>query len=645
MIKNTTVIELDGSVGPSERVPRNLGFLLCDPPYNKHGALPREGEHNGTKVDIIGVAAVGADAKNSWVNNRRFTKGTDFETTTQAPDSDLWITRNIRKDIPEARVLLYEGHAIPQEGENLRAFAIKFLKSLHDLRSHDVYQSYLALADVFEATPHQGSSYLSDPEFASSITRAMRLQNPLPRSLQYDLRVSSKLLQHMASDFKRLAADLVVWTFYETEDTDLTMPMTAERPEIPILAPIASIKSAILDFYHELDLPLWTDHMGCASFSGDNSEARQDFLLDLKKAVNQAIRLSSEKHSELNIKAKVEVEVHGFYKGIPLPAGLESPIRLWSIRKKFQDFLRLGPSKCLEERLSEASPPPRVSQLLQSASARAPSLDSRVTSSTPLVPSGLASNNLTRKEGEVSSTAIEQGQLFGPSEDEETLPSLGTRKAAKHRIVEFLTPNENASKTTGSSSRSSRRASLQEHKTPFLLRPLQRQAEAIQKTTTDVPPPNLTVSDPVNIGSHDMPDVELQERPLPNAAGLQPSAALRSDVLHNSNLEHFAAVQSRPKQSAPIIRANERLGVKPLLSPKITNRMSIPETAEEPHEQNGEPLFSSLAFKSRFVKPDVADRKLTWIHVPFNNPSWVSASSESSNISIVTNDHRMYSQQ
>ena len=473
----------------------------------------------------------------------------------------------------------------------------------------------------------------------------MRLQNPLPRSLQYDLRVNSKLLQHMASDFKRLAADLVVWTFYETEDTDLTIPMTAETEEIPILAPIASIKSAILDFYHELDLPLWTDHMGCASFSGDNSEARQDFLLDLKKAVNQAIRLSSEKHSELNIKAKIEVEVHGFYKGIPQPASLESPIRLWSIRKKFQEFLRLGPSKCLEERLSEVSPPPRVSQLLQSTSARAPSLDSRVTSNRPLFPSSLSSDNLTRKVGEISPMAIVQGQLLGPSEDEETFPSLGTRKAVKHRIVDFLTSNENASKITGSSSHSSRRASLQDHKTPFLLRPLQRQAEATQKTTMDVPPPSLTVSDPVNSGSHDLPDVELEERPLPNAAGLQPSAALRPELLHKSNSEHSATLQPHPKQSAPIIRANERSGVKPLLSPKITNRMSIPETAEEPHEQNGEPLYSNKVPTSRFVKPDVADRKLTWIHVPFNNPSWVSASSQSSNISTVTNDHRMYSQQ
>ncbi|MCJ1386387.1 hypothetical protein MMC17_009513 [Xylographa soralifera] len=663
MIKNDTVIELDGIVSQSERVSRNLGFLLCDPPYNKAGALPNEGEHNQTKVDIIGVAAVGADAKNSWVNNPRYSKGTDFETATQVPDSGLWITRNIRKDIPEARVLLYDGHAIPQEGENLRAFAIKLRRSLHELRTHDKKNrpyfiichstgglvAKLALLNAsrggpkdkslladcygisFLATPHQGSSYLSAPEFTTSIMRAMRLQNPLPRSLQNDLWINSRLLQHMASDFKRLAADLVVWTFYETEDTDLTIPMTTETEEIPILAPIASIKSAILDFYHELDFPLWTDHIGCASFSGDNSEARQDFLLDLKKAVKQAIRLSSEKHVELNIKAKVEVEVHGFYKGIPQPAGSESPIRLWSIRKRFEEFLRLGPSKCLEERLSEASPPPRASQLLQNISTRAPSLDSRVKSSRPVVSSGLASAKLPRKEGGISAEAVEEGQLLEPSEDEDPFPPQGTRKAMKQRILEFRMSNENASRTTGSSSRSSRRASLQEHKSPFPSRPVQRQAEAvqnttIQNTTTNVPLPNLTISDPVDSDSTDVPDVKLVERLLPNIAGLQPSAASRPDLLYNSNLEHLATLQPHPKKSTPIVTANGRSGLKPRLSPKIENPMSIPETAEELDEQNGESLSSNKGPASRFVKPDVADRKLTWIHVPFNNPSWVSAS-------------------
>ncbi|MCJ1400767.1 hypothetical protein MMC11_003975 [Xylographa trunciseda] len=653
VMKSNAVIELDGNIGLSERICRNLGFLLCEPPYNKDGALPMEGEHNGTKVDIIGVAAVGADAKKSWVNNPRYSKGTEFEAATQALDAGLWITRNIRKDIPDARVLLYDGHAMPQEGENLQAFARRFLKSLHGLRTHDKTEkrpyfiichstgglvAKLALLNAsrgspndkalladcygisFLATPHQGSSYLSAPEFTTSIRTAMKLQSPLPQSLQDDLRINSRLLQHMASDFKRLAADLVVWTFYETKDTDLTIPMTAETEEIPILAPIASIKSAILDLYHELDFPLWTDHVGCASFSGDNSEARQDFLRDLEKAVKQAIFLSSGEHAELKIKEKVEVEIHGFYKGIPQPTSSEAPIRLWSIRKGFQEFVRLGPSKCLEERLAEVSPPPPVTQLIQSLSTRAPSLDNRMANNRPFMPSSLASLKSRRDEGEISSKAVEQRQLSLPSEDEESFPAQGTRKAVKKRIVEFLTANEISSKTNGSSSRSARRASLQEYKGPFSSRPPQRQVEAIQDTTINVSTPNLIISNPVDSGSVDLPDAKLVEGPLPNSAGLRPAAALRPNLLHNSSMERLANLQPQPKHLTTMVQANQSPSSYPLVRPKIEDRMSLPRTAEERYEQNDESLLPNKAPASRFVKPDVADRKLTWIHVPFNNP-------------------------
>jgi hypothetical protein len=50
-----------------------------------------------------------------------------------------------------------------------------------------------------------------------------------------------------------VAAELKIWTFYETIDTDLTDSKVHESDRISFQAPITSIKSAILDLYHEVD--------------------------------------------------------------------------------------------------------------------------------------------------------------------------------------------------------------------------------------------------------------------------------------------------------------------------------------------------------------------------------------------------------
>ncbi|MCJ1392284.1 hypothetical protein MMC18_005151 [Xylographa bjoerkii] len=654
MLKNAAIVELNNGIGHSERVARDLGFVMCDPPYNREGALPKKNEHNGTDVDIISVAAVGADAKSAGITKPRYSYGTSFDTAAVQPYTGSWI-RNIRKDIPRARVLLYDGHGECREGDKLLAFARKCLKCLHLLRKHDLYQPCLdlitavdrglvaklalieasrgnlegksLLADCY-ATRHQGSSYLSAPEFTISIKTAMSLHNPLPKSLQTELQINSELLRTMASSFKRIAADLVIWTFYETEDTDLTIPMTAETDEIPILAPVTSIKSAILDFYHEVDCPLWTDHVGCASFSGENSEAMQDFILDLKKAVQQAHNLSTEKHVELNIKGRVEVEIHGFYKGIPQPATSESPIRLWTIRKTFGDFVALGPSKCLEERLQEVFAPPRRNQFVRSTSTRAPSLDSRLATNTAVAAMDIKLAKLPSQEV----GAFQRRQIHVSSADEENSQSQQIPKAMRNRIVGFLTPTENTSKDTSGPSKYFRRGSLQEPKSAFPARPQKPRTGVVTETTKVMSPPNVIISDPNDSNSETAPYAGGAEVPPSNLADL-PSAAIlpqRSGVLSSTGTEYVAMAQPESQQSTPNpVWNNYNLDPGLLLSPKAGSRESPPGSVRRPHKQKGDPVFSDFAPASRFVKPDVASRKLTWIHVPFNNPSWVSSSTTS----------------
>ena len=50
----------------------------------------------------------------------------------------MWITFELRKRIPKARVLLYSGLEYPKENDGLLSLAKDLLNALHNLREHDV---------------------------------------------------------------------------------------------------------------------------------------------------------------------------------------------------------------------------------------------------------------------------------------------------------------------------------------------------------------------------------------------------------------------------------------------------------------------------------------------------------------------------
>ena len=50
----------------------------------------------------------------------------------------MWITRDLREKIPEARVLVYSGLEVVTEGDRLATLARKLLDALAKLRKHEV---------------------------------------------------------------------------------------------------------------------------------------------------------------------------------------------------------------------------------------------------------------------------------------------------------------------------------------------------------------------------------------------------------------------------------------------------------------------------------------------------------------------------
>jgi hypothetical protein len=177
-----------------------------------------------------------------------------------------WVTCDIGKAIPTARVLVYN-HGEPEDGCDINSLAQKLLDHIMSERTEEktkrplffvthstgglIVKAVLIIAQesqytsighncygvTFFATPHQGSSYLSSPLFDNSISRAMGLIWPIPSSLQMQLTIHHPTLRAMAKRFMPVAAELDVWTFYEAVDTNLTDPNATEAEAIAFSAP------------------------------------------------------------------------------------------------------------------------------------------------------------------------------------------------------------------------------------------------------------------------------------------------------------------------------------------------------------------------------------------------------------------------
>jgi hypothetical protein len=361
---------------------------------------------------VIGVPAIGGHPENTWVSKAVFThsefgsisrSNTVMEmlknipvppaysvtspilsSPTKSPRLErtepAWITRGVRTGNNEARVLLYD-HGEPEEGDTLKILAVRLLKNIENLRRLEketrplffichstgglVVKMALAEAQryknpilgdcygvTFFSTPHRGSSYLSRLEFSSSVAEIMKWSAPLPESISEQLSLDHHLLRALDSDFKGLATEFRVWTFFETEDTDLSNEFHA---------PITSIKSALLNLRHEVVYPLLSDHANCASFGTNNQQTKTSYLSELSDAIEKALELSKTKHTEMNLEDRVEVEINGFYE----VANDEASMKVWSTKRSLHDFKRHGPAKLLKDRLSELNAPPKEKQYMR----------------------------------------------------------------------------------------------------------------------------------------------------------------------------------------------------------------------------------------------------------------------------------------
>ncbi|KAL4749255.1 hypothetical protein BDW72DRAFT_214150 [Aspergillus terricola var. indicus] len=324
-----------------------------------------------TNVDIVAIPAIGADRERAWIGEG-----------TQSP----WLTTELPRFIPNARVFLLDHGELGAE-DTLDLLATGLLNKLQEARKStsrrrpiffichstggvvataalvkasrspspldSVFSSCYGIA--FLGTPHYGSSYLSAPEFGRSIHRLLRLRHIIPAGLRETFKPRHEQLQRLAGQFRAVSADMKIWTFLETVDSVFTITDTETGSTIDMHVPITSIRSGLLGFEHESELPLATDHVGTASFKGQEATARMDFIRDLQSSISTALELSIMSDVPLQVEQEVMVHVNGFFEDTARGVSKESPLQLWSTKTPLEKFLDTGPTKCLAERLKTST--------------------------------------------------------------------------------------------------------------------------------------------------------------------------------------------------------------------------------------------------------------------------------------------------
>lgn len=612
---------------------------------------PGQLTHDKTTVDIVAVPCPGGHPLRSWNRDGLMSRyygalsmrDAEVKDESERP-SPSWVRQGIRREADKARILLYE-HPGVEDGMTLSTLADALLQDLQHLREledrerpvvfigHSVggmvvklalvkagrdarYENILRecygvaffgeftnltlidIANCTLGTPHQGSSYFSMPSLACSIQSLLQLSAPLPSSVTDDLRVGNSFLIHIDEDFKAVSNDLQVWTFYETIDSRLSGGSTnsSDARDVYFTAPLTSIKSAILGMRQERIFPLQSDHANIASFGRHNVHTLHLFLKQLSHQIHHADVNVTEggvnSPWKLGLDQKVNVEVHGFFDDPPVSQHQEGEenecptVRAWSTRLPLREFLNKGPDECLSERLNEVEGSPDEGRFLRHRG-RTSLMSKSNAAPTPLPVT--ATDPLTVKNAlGIQDTLSSAGFITSPA-------SPVFRPVDSHRQVPHSAPvTTPLGPITPPSRALSPKSSPMRHASPLV------RADFEQDLAVDRLSPPLrgrmgrSISRSFSLGSDGS---RFEYRDFPPFS--QRSRSAMGDVLGSDDED--------------------------LESPRLPDAVVAIRRAVKDEKGVSETVIVDEV-PMAFVKPDMKSRKFVWVHVPFNNPTWVKVS-------------------
>ncbi|CAM1507855.1 Fc.00g047030.m01.CDS01 [Cosmosporella sp. VM-42] len=630
---------------PSEDIESESGTDLKpvetheQPPHTKESRfiIDPSGEQtfDQTTVDIVTVPCPGGHPLKTWnrdgLMSRYFGAPSMRDAEVKESESERptpsWVRQGIRREADRARILLYE-HPEATEGTTLSNLADSLLEELHLLRRREgrdrplvfighsvggiVVKMMLVKAGrnkrfvgilqqcygvAFFGTPHQGSSFFSMPSLALSIQTLLQLSAPLPCSITKELCVGNSLLLHLDDDFKTIAMDFRVWTFYETIDSRLSGNGSGD---VYFTAPLTSIKSAILGMRQESIFPLQSDHANIASFGRHNVHSLRLFLRQLAFQISRADEYSLEDGNwTWNLEQKVNIEVHGFFEDPVGPESADTTIRAWSTRLPLKDFLRKGPEECLTERLNEVDGVPEDNRFLRTRGR-----------------TSFISGDERRKPTAVAATK----NALGIQQDDVVSVSPPASPIIRPVDIEPRFRRESAPQGIPS--------------TP--LTPPSRGTSPPTRYSTPGPRPS-----PLIRASFDQ-DLAV-DRLSPPPRGRMGRSFSRSYSLGSSHYEYrdFPPFSQRSRSTMEgNFSDDDGLENSPQLPEAV---IAIRKTVKDAKRMTSETVIVDEA-PVAFVKPEVHARKFVWIHLPYNNPTWVTKVFETLQVSYNRNYSPLFNQ-
>lgn len=617
--------------------------------------------HDVTTVDVITIPCPGGDRLRTWsregLMGRYFGAPSmrDAEMNGSDRSSTSWVRQGLRREADKARILLY-AHPELAEGMTLNRLAEEFLQELHKLRTredqghrpllilgHSIgglvakmalvrasrdnkYQDILdeCYGVAFFGTPHQGSSYFAMHSLALSIQNVLQLSAPLPETLTADLRVGNSLLAHIDEDFKEIASDMRIWTFYETIDSRLsgrgvgagqgvarrTTGGQVDGDNIYFTAPLTSVKSAILGMRQERIFPLQSDHANVASFGRHNVPTLRLFLRQIATQVERADANIASSDGENggarwtmpNLEQKVNIEIHGFFDDV-VGGGSVAAVRAWSTRLPLKEFLLKGPDECLNDRINEIDGSPGPGQFITARgrtsaaqidhSVEASPSPTRAIVSVPPIMTVKDALGIDSQATGIDSKLVEPSQSAPPmSPVIRALDSLPVGSPSSRRSAPVVPPTPPSILAVSPPSRYA--ASAVPGASP-LLRAQFEQDLVIDRLSPPLRGRRATAGGGMSISR---------------------SASLGSDAASRFKYRDFPPFSLRSRSTC----GDAALGVED--EDDLEASPGLPEAIFGVRSVVGGNGGIDAA-GGVLLKPEVQTKKFTWIHLPYNNPAWV----------------------
>lgn len=434
--------------------------------------------------------------------------------------------------------------------------------------------------------------------------------------------MANHLLLHVDEDFKIISDDLRVWTFYETIDSRLS----ANSGDIYFTAPLTSIKSAILGMRQERIFPLQGDHANIASFGRHNVHTLRLFLRQLAEHIEKADSNAREDARAgkwmLNLEQKVTVEVHGFFDDAGIDDGT---VRAWSTRLPLREFMSKGPEACLSERLNESEGPPEESRFL--------AMRGRT---------GLVDMEGPPEVVEFPPDPMTVKNALGI--DQEMVPSVD-QTAALPSVLPVPPPSPMLLPVDSPIGLSRPRKSTESAPSAIRSRPAAAALSTPPSRPISLPPQQTSAfrkPSPLMRASLDQElAIDRLSPPLRGRVGrsFSRSMSLDSDIGGASSPPRYRgfpplSARSRSTFDRALIGDendsdddDDDGGLEG--SPKLPESvLAIRKMAKESGHRPSETVIvdDGVVVHTAFMKPEAKARKFVWIHLPFNNPTWVTVS-------------------